>query len=65
MCPKHQNLPRMTLPEPKLVENWLINGKNKFPYNFSSKYGETPVRVSKCGGRPEIGGTGKTPAVLN
>ena len=27
MAPKHQNIPRMTLPEPKLVENWLTLGE--------------------------------------
>ena len=49
MAPKHQNIPSMTLPAPKLGENCLSYGKTNFPYNFASKSGELELTPTKYG----------------
>ena len=47
MAPKNQNMLRMTLPTPNLVENCLSYGKTNFLHNFASKSGELELTPTK------------------
>ena len=61
MAPKHQKLPRMTLPEPKLVKNFLNYGKINFSYNFSIETGSFPDSSNKTGAPPHLAGSPTMP----
>ena len=55
MAQKHQIVPRMTLPEPKVVKNCLSYVKTKFSYYFSTKTGSSPDNSTKSGASATFG----------